>query len=98
MKRRKKPPSSEEQHDFKYRGTLVPPEVMHLLSDGKIDTTEFTLLSVIDSLVDSKGEGCWASNAYLGWMLDRHPDQISRIIQSLKKQGLLRQVGVVKKY
>ncbi len=84
---------SSEHHEPKFRGTWTPAEVHHLLAEGEVTPTEFVLLTVIDSLVDSRGKGCWASNAYLAERLRKTPDHIKHLIGGLKAMGLLKQVG-----
>jgi hypothetical protein len=80
----------------KFRGTWNPPELFYLLEEGDITTTDFVLLSIIDSLVDARGEGCWASNGYLAKRLRVRSDHIQASIRKLCEIGLLRRVGTKK--
>ena len=77
----------------KFRGSFIPAEIFHLLEDGTINPTEFALLAVIDSLVDARGVGCWASNSYLAKRVNVHIDRLRDILQKLKKMGLVIEVG-----
>ena len=78
-----------ERHAPQFRGTFAPADLWHLLHESKITPTELVLLQLIDSLVNSRGEGCWASNAYLGTCIGRHPTHISKMIAKLTRMKLL---------
>ncbi len=77
----------------KFRGTFAHADLHRMLYDGIITTTEFVLVQVIDSLVESGGEGCWASNAYLAKCVKVKPFWCRRMITKLKKLGLIKHVG-----
>jgi hypothetical protein len=74
---------------FQFRGVFLPADALNLLKEGKVNPSEVMLLLIVESLVNSKGEGCFASNAYLGKMLDRKPDSVQRLISGLKSKKLL---------
>lgn len=86
-------PEEVENHTPKFRGTWAPAELHQLLADGTIELVDFVLLQMIDSLVDARGEGCWASNDYLAKRIKMTRDYVKKIISKLKGLGLLRQVG-----
>ena len=79
-------------HTKQFRGYFIPVDVVNLFEDKKINLKEMFLLSLIDSLVSAKGEGCFASNEYLGNKLQLGGDRIKRMISNLKKLGLIKQV------
>lgn len=80
---------SAEQFASKFRGTWIPAEVHEALREGKITPTEVVLLTVIDSLVDPRGEGCWASNAYLAKQIHKSVIQTKRLIGHLLRIKML---------
>jgi len=79
-------------HNKQFRGWFTPVDVINLFEDEKITLKEMYLLSLIDSLVSAKGEGCFASNEYLGKKLHLGVDRIQRMISNLKGLGLVKQV------
>ncbi len=76
-----------------FRGTFNHAQAHHLLYDGKITTTVFALLAVIDSFVNARGEGCWASNRYLGKLIGKSIGMVKYGVDTLKKLGIVEQVG-----
>ena len=76
----------------KSKGLFVSVDFVNLFQDGKITLQEMYLLTIIDNLVTAKGEGCFASNAYLGKKMCLGRDRIQKIISNLKKLGLVHQV------
>ena len=79
-------------HNKQFRGWFIPVDIIDLFDDAKITAKEMLLLSLIDSLVSAKGEGCFASNEYLGNKLQLGGDRIQRMVSNLKKLGLVKQV------
>lgn len=84
---------TKEHHEPKFRGTWTPAEIHYLLYERTITTTEYVLLDIINSLVDAKGDGCWASNAYLADRIGMTEQHVKNMIGRLKKIGLLTHVG-----
>ncbi len=78
-----------EQHTFQFRGVFIPADVLHKLLDGEIDKTELMVLVMVDSLVTSKGPGCFATNGYFASSLGLSVKRIEAAVSSLRKQGLL---------
>ena len=76
----------------KFEGWFIPADMVDLFQEGRITLKEMVLLAIIDSLVTAKGEGCFASNAYLGKKMCLSRDSIQKMISNLKKQGLVHQV------
>lgn len=74
---------SDEELKFQFRGIWIPVEVFELMEEGVITCTEVMLLALIDSLVKSKGLGCWASNAWFAAKLHKHKIHISKLIRHL---------------
>lgn len=83
----------EPTHKPQFRGSWVPAEIHYLLQEKKITTTEFALLIIIDSLVDSRGDGCWASSAYLADRIGKSIKHIETMIHHLKELGHIKRVG-----
>ena len=71
----------------KFKGWFIPADMVDLFQEGRITLKEMVLLAIIDSLVTAKGEGCFASNAYLGKKMCLGRDSIQKMISNLKKQG-----------
>lgn len=91
--RNHKSSNKPETHEPKFRGTFVPAEIFFLLRDGKLTSTEFALLQIIDSLVDAEGDGCWASNDYLANYVRCKVRHVQKMIAKLKEMELIKQVG-----
>ena len=75
----------------KMRGIWIPVEIWQMFLEKDIGSTELHLLATIDSLVTPE-KGCFASNKYLGDLLNVRPDYIARLISKLKAKGLLNQI------
>jgi hypothetical protein len=84
-------PKESRQHHF--RGVWMPADVFAFVADGVITPTEAILLSIVDSFVNPKGDGCWASNATLGRMVAVSGKQVSKMVKHLKELGLVIDVG-----
>lgn len=76
-----------ERHEFQFRGTFNSRTTHELLRDGKITSTEFCLLAVIDSL--NGPEGCYASKAYLASYVRVLPRHVQKMIKHLTEIGLV---------
>lgn len=85
--------TTKENHKERFRGVWIPAEIWELLDDGTISFHDYKLLRLVDSLVNAKGVGCWASNDWLGNKLGRAAVYISSMVKKLKGLGLLRDVG-----
>lgn len=72
-----------------FRGTYAHAELFNLHEEGKITSTEFVLCLHIDSLVQARGLGCFASNSYFGDLFKVTTVHISRMLNSLIKLGLV---------
>lgn len=79
----------QEKHSFKFRGVFLPAEVVHQLIEGNVTKTDLKLLILIESLVTCRGDGCWASNAYLARSIQAAELSIPRSIKKLMRAGLL---------
>lgn len=78
---------------FKFRGVGIPAEIFNLLVENEITPTEVILLALVDSAVDSKGLGCWMTNATLARYLGVTRLHVRRLVSKLKKRGLLIHFG-----
>lgn len=88
---RSRAPTTNTEPKLHFRGTSNDPEAHLFLWKRKITSTEFALLSVIDSHVGE--EGCWASYSYLGKWVGVKRWQITNMIKKLKGIGLLKDIG-----
>ena len=70
----------------------IRPETCLMLEEGRINAKEAMLLSISDSLMNN-GYGCQATNGYLAKRLNTDPRSIRRMIQKLKSEGLIEQIG-----
>ncbi len=77
------------------RGHFIPIEVWELAEKDIINWSELKLLLIIDSLVRSKGIGCWASLKHFASRLNLTSKHVSTIISRLKDLKLVRQLGTV---
>lgn len=74
----------EPDHKRMARGVWIPMEIWERFESNSLNDAQLKVLMFIDSLVDSKGIGCWASNQYLATKLNMTPNHISSIIRFLK--------------
>lgn len=81
-----------ENHQFHFRGTFNHRVTHELLVAGKITTTEFALLAVIDSL--NGPDGCYASKAYLANCVHVLPRHVQKMVARLIRLGLIYQDGM----
>ena len=88
-----KQPTSSEFFSPKFRGTWAPADLHILIYEGKITSSEFVLLQIIDSLVEARGDGCWASNAYLAARMHKSEIYVKKMIKKLKRLGLVEFAG-----
>lgn len=79
----------------KFRGCWVHADIFALLAEKTITTTEAWTLLMVDSLVTSRGLGCWATNAHLASRIGVTVQQIQVIIRKLTDLGLLVKKGFV---
>ncbi len=82
-----------ETHQRHFRGGWMRPEIFDLMEKGVITAKESILLMVVDSLVKTGGDDCYASNEYLGGILRSKRSQIKLMISHLRELGLLIQTG-----
>jgi hypothetical protein len=87
-----KPPQSDKP-PFQFRGVWTPPEVFLLLDRGLINTTEVVLLSIIDTMVNPEGDGCYATASSLARYVKCTVRHTKRMIRKLKRMKLLQDVG-----
>lgn len=85
--------SKSDVHKPQRRYVTFPIEIWELMESGDINWMEMRLYDLVNSLVKSKGEGCWASNAFLSKRLGVNIRRIQVYVQRGIKKGLLRQVG-----
>ena len=85
--------SEDEAQMRHFRGCWCRAELFDLLESKSIDPREMVLLMVVDSLVNSKGGDCYASNEYLGDVLGTSERHIKRMIFHLHEMGLVRRTG-----
>jgi hypothetical protein len=78
-----------EHHESQFRYFVIPAGVVELVADGTITRNEAWLLALIDSLVKVKGEGCWASNQWLGERCGVKKRQVQLDISHLRELGLI---------
>jgi hypothetical protein len=74
-----------------FRGVWIPADVWNLFLRKEINATELHLLAMVDSLV-TDDRGCYASNSYLADILGLRSDYVSRLIGSLKRKKLIKQI------
>lgn len=79
---------AEERPTFHFRGGFLRADVFYLLRDNKITKTDLLLLFMVDALVKTRGEGCWASNAYLAEQIGATPTYVSDSIKKLSGDDL----------
>jgi len=72
-----------------FRGCWMRAEIFYLIEEGRITPSEAIMVMMIDSLVNSKGEECFASNQYLGDQMGIKKTRVSEMINKLKKLGLV---------
>lgn len=69
---------------FQFRGVMAPPELFDMVSRGEISGEQAWLALVIDAYVNSRGEGCFASNETLAAKIGKEPRQVKNIIHALR--------------
>ena len=67
-----------------FRGVHAPAELFELVSTGQISGELAWLALVIDSYVNARGEGCFASNETLGNDTHKSPRQIQLMVRMLR--------------
>jgi hypothetical protein len=77
----------QDEHQFRY--VIIPGSIFELVADGVISRAQAWLLGLIDSLVKTRGEGCWASNAWLAKRCAVSIRQLQRDLLSLRELGLI---------
>lgn len=77
--------------NFQFRGIHIPAEIVHRLIDKslKVSGTRLKLLVVIESLVNCRGAGCWASNQYLADLIGSNKTHVSEIVNGMVRDGWL---------
>ncbi len=85
--------SAEEKPKKHFRGSWFRAELYDLLEEGDISPRESILLMVIDSLVNVKGNDCYASNKYLGQILHVSERMVRNMIEHLRELKLVRRTG-----
>lgn len=83
-----------EGEKLEFHRALIPGEVLYLLSEGHLTPTDVVLLTVIDSLVKTRGEGCWMSRAKMSQMICKSPRQVKRIVKKLRDLKLIKAVAI----
>lgn len=81
-----------EQHSKQFTGWWIPAYAIELFEDRTINAKELILLATVHSYVE-KGEGCFASNRFLGEKIRVQESQIKKMISHLKELGLLMSSG-----
>lgn len=85
----------KEHHETNERGHWIPIDIWNMMTGGELCFNDLQLLLLIDSLVKTKGIGCWASNGYLADKLGFNKFHVSRQVTKLKAKGLVKEVGCV---
>lgn len=67
-----------------FRGAHAPPELFDLVSSGEVSGELAWLALVIDTYVNARGEGCFASNETLGRDIHKSPRQVQLMIRMLR--------------
>lgn len=85
-----KPPAEQS---WTFREQVVPPYLVQLLRDKKINTKDLLLIFAVGSLVRPQstgvaGLGCYASSSYLANLIGDHITNIARRIAKLKSKEL----------
>jgi hypothetical protein len=80
---------NSENHEFQFRYFVIPATVVELVADKTISRGQAWLLGLIDSLVKTRGEGCWASNAWLAQRCGVNKRQVQYDIEHLRDLGLI---------
>ncbi len=81
--------SGDESHTFKFRGVFLPADIIYRVVSKELNRTDVLVLIVVESLVECRGAGCWATNAYLADAIGAHSMSVSISVNKLIKLGLL---------
>jgi hypothetical protein len=83
--------SSLDLPQFQFRGIWLPAEIIEQFLEGSLNKTDLLLLIVIESLVENRGRGCFATNAYLAKATgSKNGVYISQCISKLVKAKLVK--------
>jgi len=83
--------SFQKDKESKFVGLFISKEILEEVKNGKLNSSEFLLLSFIVAFSHEKG--CFASNKYLGEQLNLSSGTITNIITSLKNKGFVKQLS-----
>ena len=75
------------KRDFK--GIWIPKEIW---LDHNLSPTEKCLLAEIHSL--DQGNGCYASNKYLGDFIGKNRQTVANMLVNLRKEGYIKDIGL----
>lgn len=75
------------------QGMWIRPEILKLLQNKTISSSEFTCLMYIDNIIITSGDFFSYSNAWLGHHLGLNPRQITGILSHLKELSLIYSIG-----
>lgn len=75
-----------EQHKRQFLGLFVPVE---LLDDPRLSALEKLLLVEIDALRGDDGQGCFASNAYLGKVVGMSAGSVANAVTKMRRLGYI---------
>lgn len=83
----------KENHKLQFRCLIFPADLVMEVEEGRMTRDEAWLAMYIDGFVIAKGEGCWASNAYLAKRMLLSTRQVKRMIRHLKEIGIVKEIG-----
>lgn len=74
---------------FQFRGIWTPAEIILLVTEGKLTTTDAFFLAVVDGLCEARGIGCWATNRHLAKLVGCKNRNVQYMIGKLVGMGLI---------
>jgi hypothetical protein len=77
----------------KRAGLWIPKDILNLIQNGTLTTTEAIILTYINNYCQLANEGCWTKNTTLAAKINVKPRQIQKIKSKLKELDLIRQCG-----
>jgi hypothetical protein len=80
---------SKEHHEYQCRALSIPIEIVHEVQQGSVSVKEAYLLAIIDGLVRCRGDGCYASDAWLAVRVQVKVRQLQNILRSLIRKKLI---------
>lgn len=83
------PDDGRQEYQRPHRHIHIPAYITEFVMASEINRGEAYLLGLVDSLVKSRGLGCYATNAHLGSLCDVSNRQVQRELAKLTEMGLI---------